>query len=189
DYPYEPRAALDAEVEADACVIGAGVSGLACARELARRGLDTVVLEARTVASGASGRNGGVPLAGAAPFHVDARERWGPQPARRPYPRTAEAQREAYELANEPAAGDAVGRVHAARAVLAGGAAWARVVAGVEADGLELIAPAAVAGRVVHTLVDARRGYAYLQERAGGRIALGGFSALAGEVFDSDVEE
>ena len=52
DYPYEPRAALDAEVEADACVIGAGVSGLACARELARRGLDPVLLEARTVASG-----------------------------------------------------------------------------------------------------------------------------------------
>jgi glycine/D-amino acid oxidase-like deaminating enzyme len=115
DYPYEPRPALDAEIEADACVIGAGVSGLACARELARRGLDTVVLEARTVASGASGRNGGFLLAGAAPFHVDARERWGHEPARRLYARTVEAQREVYELANELGAGDAVRRVGSLR--------------------------------------------------------------------------
>jgi gamma-glutamylputrescine oxidase len=115
DYPYEPRAALDAEIEADACVIGAGVSGLACARELARRGLDTVVLEARTVASGASGRNGGFLLAGAAPFHVDARERWGREPARRLYARTVEAQREVYELANELGVGDAVRRVGSLR--------------------------------------------------------------------------
>lgn len=115
DYPYEPRPPLDAEIAADACVIGAGIGGLSCARELARRGLDTVVLEARTVASGASGRNGGFLLTGGAPFHVDARERWGHEPARRLYARTVEAQVEVYALAKELGAGDAVRRVGSLR--------------------------------------------------------------------------
>jgi gamma-glutamylputrescine oxidase len=101
DYPYEPRPALASEIEADVCVIGAGVSGLSCARELALRGLDTVVLEARTVASGASGRNGGFLLAGGAPFHLDAIERWGHEPARRLYARTVEVQDEVVELGGE----------------------------------------------------------------------------------------
>jgi glycine/D-amino acid oxidase-like deaminating enzyme len=115
DYAYDPRPPLAGPIEADACVIGAGVSGLSCARELARRGLDTVVLEARTVASGASGRNGGFLLAGAAPFHVDARERWGREPARRLYARTVEAQREVYALAEELDVADAVRRVGSLR--------------------------------------------------------------------------
>ena len=115
DYPYEPRSPLESTIEADACVIGAGVSGLSCARELARRGLDTVVLEARTVASGASGRNGGFLLAGAAPFHLDARERWGRDPARRLYARTVEVQEEVYALAEQLSVADAVRRVGSLR--------------------------------------------------------------------------
>jgi gamma-glutamylputrescine oxidase len=115
DYPYEPRPRLDADSSADVCVIGAGVGGLSCARELARRGLDTVVVEARTVASGASGRNGGFLLAGAAPFHVDARERFGREVARRLYARTVEAQREVYALAEELGVTDAVRRVGSLR--------------------------------------------------------------------------
>jgi gamma-glutamylputrescine oxidase len=93
DYPYEPRPPLDRDIEVDACVIGGGVSGLASAQELARRGAQTVLLEASTVASGASGRNGGFLLAGAAPFHLDARERWGREPAARIYARTVEVSR------------------------------------------------------------------------------------------------
>lgn len=115
DYPYEPRPPLEHELTADVCVIGAGVGGLSCARELARRGLDTVVLEARTVASGASGRNGGFLLAGAAPFHVDARERFGHEAARRLYERTVEAQGEVYALAEGLGTGDAVRRVGSLR--------------------------------------------------------------------------
>ncbi len=115
DYPYEPRPALAVDVEADVCVIGAGVGGLSCARALARRGLRTVVLEARTVASGASGRNGGFLLAGGAPFHVDARERWGHEPAKRLYARTVEAQNEVLGLAESLGAGDAVRRVGSLR--------------------------------------------------------------------------
>jgi gamma-glutamylputrescine oxidase len=108
DYPYRPRPPLDRDIEVDACVIGGGVSGLSCARELARRGADTVLLEAREVASGASGRNGGFLLAGAAPFHVDARERWGREPAARIYARTVEVQQEVYALAESLGVGEAV---------------------------------------------------------------------------------
>jgi gamma-glutamylputrescine oxidase len=115
DYPYQPRPPLESDISADVCVIGAGVGGLSCARELARRGFDTVVLEARTVASGASGRNGGFLLAGAAPFHLDARERWGHEPARRLYARTVEVQRELYALAEGLGAGDAMRRVGSLR--------------------------------------------------------------------------
>ena len=106
DVPYEPRRALDGEVRVDACVVGAGVAGLSCARRLAARGLDTLVLERRTVAAGASGRNGGFLLAGVAAFHNDARERYGAARARAIYARTLEAQEEVYALAAEFGAED-----------------------------------------------------------------------------------
>jgi gamma-glutamylputrescine oxidase len=53
------RGALRSDIDADVCVIGAGLAGLTCARELARRGWSVVVLEADVVAGGASGRNAG----------------------------------------------------------------------------------------------------------------------------------
>lgn len=53
------RAQLDRTVKADVCVVGAGYTGLGAALRLAERGADVVVLEARRVGSGASGRNGG----------------------------------------------------------------------------------------------------------------------------------
>jgi gamma-glutamylputrescine oxidase len=110
DEPYRPRPPLEGDVDVEACVIGAGVGGLACARRLARQGIDTLVLERDTVAGGASGRNGGFLLAGLAAFHVDARERYGAEEARRLYARTLEAQEEIYALAAELGAGDAVRR-------------------------------------------------------------------------------
>jgi gamma-glutamylputrescine oxidase len=51
--------ALHGEVVADACVVGGGYTGLSAALHLAERGYSVVVLEARRVGSGASGRNGG----------------------------------------------------------------------------------------------------------------------------------
>src|SRR3954452_24206893 len=101
DMPYQPRPPLQGIAEVDACVIGGGVGGLSCARGLAARGLDTLLLEAGTVAGGASGRNGGFLLAGAAAFHVDARERYGREAARTLYARTLRAQAEFYALAEE----------------------------------------------------------------------------------------
>jgi len=111
DAPYEPRPPLEGDVEAEACVIGGGVCGLSCARRLAQHGIDTVVLEAGTVAGGASGRNGGFLITGTAAFHNDARERFGAERARAMYAATLAAQEEIYELAAELGAGDALRRV------------------------------------------------------------------------------
>jgi len=111
DAKYEPRPPLERDIEAEACVIGGGVGGLSCARRLAQHGIDTVLLEAGTVAGGASGRNGGFLIAGTAAFHNDARERFGVEPARSMYAATLAAQREIYELAAELGAGDSLRRV------------------------------------------------------------------------------
>jgi gamma-glutamylputrescine oxidase len=111
DAPYEPRSALEGDLEVEACVIGGGVGGLSCARRLAQHGIETALLEAGTVAGGASGRNGGFLIAGTAAFHNDARERFGVEPARAMYARTLEAQREIYELAAELGARDSLRKV------------------------------------------------------------------------------
>ena len=55
---------LACDVGADVVVIGAGVTGLACALALARRGAAVVVLDAGRCGAGASGRNGGFASAG-----------------------------------------------------------------------------------------------------------------------------
>src|SRR5271169_3479782 len=77
DDPYDERAPLSDEHETDVLVIGAGIAGLSCAWHLAERGVDCTVVEARTAASGASGRNGGFLVAGAAPAHQDAVRQFG----------------------------------------------------------------------------------------------------------------
>jgi glycine/D-amino acid oxidase-like deaminating enzyme len=115
DEPYEARAPLERDAEVEACVIGAGVGGLSCARRLAEHGVDTLVLERTTVAGGASGRNGGFLLAGVAAFHNDARELYGPDKAHRIYARTVVAQGQIYELAEALGAGDALRRVGSLR--------------------------------------------------------------------------
>ena len=55
----------------DVAIVGAGVTGCSCALTLAEAGLSVRVHEAREVASGASGRNGGFALRGGAmPYDV-----------------------------------------------------------------------------------------------------------------------
>jgi gamma-glutamylputrescine oxidase len=115
DEPYEPRPPLTGDMEVEACVIGAGVGGLSCARRLAGHGIETLVLERDTVAGGASGRNGGFLIAGLAPFHNDAVKLWGREYAARVYARTLEAQGEMYALAAGLGVGDAVRRVGSLR--------------------------------------------------------------------------
>lgn len=56
--------ALEETLEAEVCVIGGGLAGLATALGLAERGRKVVLLEARRVGWGASGRNGGFCLSG-----------------------------------------------------------------------------------------------------------------------------
>ncbi|KRP68207.1 FAD-dependent oxidoreductase [Pseudomonas paralactis] len=53
------RPALNADLSADVCVIGGGFTGVNTAIELAQRGLSVILLEARRIGWGASGRNGG----------------------------------------------------------------------------------------------------------------------------------
>ncbi len=59
-----PSAPLTGRVSADVCVVGGGYAGLAAALELAERGYRVVLLEARRIGWGASGRNGGQALVG-----------------------------------------------------------------------------------------------------------------------------
>ncbi|VVM65238.1 Gamma-glutamylputrescine oxidoreductase [Pseudomonas fluorescens] len=57
--PLAPFPALAEDLVADVCVIGGGFTGVNTAIELAQRGLSVVLLEARRIGWGASGRNGG----------------------------------------------------------------------------------------------------------------------------------
>jgi gamma-glutamylputrescine oxidase len=61
----------------DAVVVGGGVTGCSCALTLAQRGLRVRLHEARTVAGGASGRNGGFALRGGAAAYDIARSELG----------------------------------------------------------------------------------------------------------------
>ncbi|WP_201192646.1 NAD(P)/FAD-dependent oxidoreductase [Pseudomonas fluorescens] len=54
-----PFPALTDDLVADVCVIGGGFTGVNTAIELAQRGLSVILLEARRIGWGASGRNGG----------------------------------------------------------------------------------------------------------------------------------
>ena len=59
-------AALSGSTRCDVAIVGGGLAGLSAALELRRQGLDVVVLEAREIGFGASGRNGGQAIHGLA---------------------------------------------------------------------------------------------------------------------------
>jgi len=62
--PFPDRPALAGTDECDVCVIGGGITGSSAALELAERGYSTVLLEAKRVGWGASGRSGGQAIFG-----------------------------------------------------------------------------------------------------------------------------
>ena len=66
----------------DVAIVGGGVTGCACALALAEAGRHVRVYEAREVAGGASGRNGGFALRGGAPAYDAARRNLGPERAK-----------------------------------------------------------------------------------------------------------
>src|SRR5580704_4773324 len=63
---WTPRTGLRGEVTADVAVLGGGIAGCAAALHLAKRGYRVVLLEARTIGFGASGRSGGQTIFGLA---------------------------------------------------------------------------------------------------------------------------
>ncbi|KAA2285981.1 NAD(P)/FAD-dependent oxidoreductase [Arenimonas fontis] len=86
--------ALAADVEADTVVVGGGYAGLNTALGLAERGhRDVVLLEARRVGFGASGRNGGFVFGGFSRGESALLADLGPERARRLYLGTLEAVR------------------------------------------------------------------------------------------------
>jgi gamma-glutamylputrescine oxidase len=58
--------ALQGDAACDVAVVGGGLAGLSAALDLRRKGFDVVLLEARELGSGASGRNGGQAIHGLA---------------------------------------------------------------------------------------------------------------------------
>jgi gamma-glutamylputrescine oxidase len=76
------HAPLDGAASADVCVVGAGYTGLSAALHLAGRGYSVVLLEARTVGWGASGRNGGQMGTGQRREEVELEARFGHDTAR-----------------------------------------------------------------------------------------------------------
>jgi glycine/D-amino acid oxidase-like deaminating enzyme len=69
--PHDPLPLARLDGPPDVAVVGGGVTGCSCALHLAEAGLRVRLYEAREIAGGASGRNGGFALrGGAAPYPV-----------------------------------------------------------------------------------------------------------------------
>ncbi len=68
---HDPLPVVELDGPADVAVIGGGITGCSCALALAEAGLRVRLFEAREIAGGASGRNGGFALrGGSAPYPV-----------------------------------------------------------------------------------------------------------------------
>ena len=92
--PREQRfSALQANLDCDVAVVGGGLAGLSAAIELADRGFSVVLLEAREVGWGASGRNGGQVIAGLACEQSTIEQQLGEAESRKVWGMTLEALR------------------------------------------------------------------------------------------------
>jgi glycine/D-amino acid oxidase-like deaminating enzyme len=80
--PPPVTAPLAEGATADVCIIGAGYAGLSAALHLAERGVRAVVLEAREIGFGGSGRNGGQVIPGIKEDPDEIEARYGPEAGR-----------------------------------------------------------------------------------------------------------
>ena len=87
----ESFAALQTDIDCDVAVVGGGLAGLSAAIELADRGYRVVLLEAREIGWGASGRNGGQVIAGLACDQSVIQDQLGLQASRAVWDMTVEA--------------------------------------------------------------------------------------------------
>ena len=85
------HAPLDGSTSCDVAIVGGGLAGLSAALELAQRGRDVVLLEARQVGHGASGRNGGQAIHGLACEQDVIEQQLGRADARRVWDMSIEA--------------------------------------------------------------------------------------------------
>lgn len=81
DEPVEPLGGVRHVGPVEVAIVGGGVTGCSCALTLAEAGVRVRLYEARAVASGASGRNGGFALRGGAMRYDAARATFGPERA------------------------------------------------------------------------------------------------------------
>ena len=86
-YPF-----LNHTIEADVCIIGGGLAGLAIALGLLERGKKPVILEGGRIGWGASGRNGGFVMAGYAAGVADITKKVGLTNAKKLYSLTKQSQ-------------------------------------------------------------------------------------------------
>jgi len=86
-----PREALRGDLHADIAVVGGGIAGCSAALHLAQRGYRVVLLEARTIGYGASGRSGGQAIFGLAASQQTLVDQVGRDDARRLFELTVEA--------------------------------------------------------------------------------------------------
>ena len=99
--PVPPRTDTRREGRVDVAIVGAGVTGCSAAFRLAAAGLRVRVHEARGIAEGASGRNGGFALGGGAARDDVARETYGAERAASYWRWTEEAIERMAELAGD----------------------------------------------------------------------------------------
>ncbi len=77
DVPYDPRPSLEGSHTADALILGAGMTGIGLAHFLAQRRVETLVIDAGSVAGGASGRNLGLLVSGLGEHYSRSVSYWG----------------------------------------------------------------------------------------------------------------
>jgi gamma-glutamylputrescine oxidase len=83
--------ALTGDASCDVAVVGGGLAGLSAALDLRRRGFDVLLLEAREIGFGASGRNGGQAIHGLACDQQVIEQQLGLDEARRIWTMSVEA--------------------------------------------------------------------------------------------------